>query len=388
VLEGSTLRLALPSCPRGIAPSAIAERMLPEGGHLAKASFTLFTLDDSGSAAPPPTYAGDATAASPLVCLSVVRTRLTSSNRRGAEMRALGVASRVPWLDLLRPLLMAALDAYNEAPSGTALRELVDALNGAAIPPPLPRVQRALLRARIPLQQRSIAHVFPPRGVDDNGADDSGRLFDEVDVALRPADGWRASVRVPRWLEVSDAEGMGTCVRPLLPECTRLTIHLRRLTHSMRAILFFSAQCSRAPPSTPRRCAHCCVDSARREARCCSRRCSWSGVCSSSASKACTPVSLPPVHPLCPCTSRVHSCGVPAANPSRRHVDAFDPTGEVASLVMACTHFLVPAAAAHAGPRAELLRRLYPHASLSDTAFLDTKGFVAGVTNPIFEAKS
>lgn len=33
-----------------------------------------------------------------------------------------------------------------------------------------------------------------------------------------------------------------------------------------------------------------------------------------------------------------------------------------------------------------MLRRAFPYASLSDLSFLETPSFVAGVTNPVFEA--
>ena len=176
-----------------VALSRAAERMLPEGSHAAATAFTVFPFGNDG-----------------MMCLSVARTRLVIGSRRGAEMRSLACVSKVGWLDLLRPLVMAALDAYFEAPVKDTVLELHAALNAGVALPPLPsRVERALLRGALPWQQRSAATVLPP-GQDAVAAVSAGgrpgdaavRTFDEVVVSLRPVDGWRALVRIPRWIEV------------------------------------------------------------------------------------------------------------------------------------------------------------------------------------------
>jgi hypothetical protein len=57
--------------------------------------------------------------------------------------------------------------------------------------------------------------------------------------------------------------------------------------------------------------------------------------------------------------------------------------------VLASLHLLVPGlTGGHVRAQCALVRRAFPHASLSDTAFLDVPGYIAGVTNPIFEAKT
>jgi hypothetical protein len=61
--------------------------------------------------------------------------------------------------------------------------------------------------------------------------------------------------------------------------------------------------------------------------------------------------------------------------------------GEVCNCVLAAALLVSPGVVDHDGPRAALARRLFPHASLSDTAFQDVPGYIAGVTNPIFESK-
>lgn len=58
------------------------------------------------------------------------------------------------------------------------------------------------------------------------------------------------------------------------------------------------------------------------------------------------------------------------------------PAGEVASAVLACAHMFCPPL-----PGGELQRRLFPHSTLSDLSFLALPGYVAGVTNPLFEGK-
>ena len=51
---------------------------------------------------------------------------------------------------------------------------------------------------------------------------------------------------------------------------------------------------------------------------------------------------------------------------------------DVSSLVLSCTAMVSP-------PIPNVIRRTYPYASLSDLAFMETEGFIAGVTNPMFQ---
>ena len=156
--KGSTLRTTLPHAlapierpargdGKGAAapPRPIAELMLPEGSHARQADFTVFSILIEGA---PPTP-----------CLSVVRTRLTSNRRRGADVKALAIASAHPLLDTLRPLLLACLEVYFDAPRATTLRaiyggwrEMLDACAPAAEG----RVERALRRLAAPSPWRSI----------------------------------------------------------------------------------------------------------------------------------------------------------------------------------------------------------------------------------------
>jgi hypothetical protein len=202
---GSTLRHAIPPLPDETDGATLAQLMLPEGGHLqlATSDYTAFYL---------PPASPDADSSPPRLCLSVVRTRLSSTHRRGAEMKALGVVSTAPFLDALRPLLLVALDAYWADPSAATLSRIRDALNasysatggdeGAMVSS---RLQRSLIRGRCHVPRRSLASIYESNGGDSDGCIDAARTI-QVSLRLegdqRKGDGWEARVHAPRYLPV------------------------------------------------------------------------------------------------------------------------------------------------------------------------------------------
>lgn len=119
-----------------------------------------------------------------LRCLNVVRTKLSSERRRGADVKALAIGSRYGLVDQLRPLIRAALEAYFVAPRRETLEHIVAELNGklgAVVHPSMARnvgagaasasgasdggytrTQRAVLRGVLPVHSKSLAYIRPP----------------------------------------------------------------------------------------------------------------------------------------------------------------------------------------------------------------------------------
>lgn len=125
--RGATLRHAVPALPPGVDEAAAVPRMLPEGAHAHAHTWTAWFLPPpppppSSSSSPPPS-------SPPRRCVSVVRVRLVEGRRRGADVKALAVVSSCPWVDSLRPLLLAALDEYFDAPHVGTLEAAVRRLN-------------------------------------------------------------------------------------------------------------------------------------------------------------------------------------------------------------------------------------------------------------------
>ena len=88
--KGSTLRATFPSCPDGVSEHWIADRMLPEGAHALATDWTAFLLPPRAAAPPLPPRGA-------LYCVSVLRTKFDARLRRGARVRAVGIASPYPF---------------------------------------------------------------------------------------------------------------------------------------------------------------------------------------------------------------------------------------------------------------------------------------------------
>jgi hypothetical protein len=150
ILKGSQLRYQYPKAT-AIKESVLAEAMLPEGAHLRESDWTVFFLPkrqvengDPQAASTPPHKEKDAPAAATvattaaagaatppsatapaqlpsssssdddeLLCvLNLVRTKYDKTVKRGAIVKALAVVTRYRWYNILKPLLLLALDAY------------------------------------------------------------------------------------------------------------------------------------------------------------------------------------------------------------------------------------------------------------------------------------
>jgi hypothetical protein len=168
--KGSTLRHVLPQPLLGFDDNRLAELMLPDGAHLREADSTAFILRPSKGVASPAGVSNDAlnggssTNTPPLRCISVAKTRMDAGRRRHADLKALALVSASPFLDTLRPALALALETYFTEPTLLTLERILAAFNSLDTATfTLPSAsERAVLRALLPLQGKSVSFLFPP----------------------------------------------------------------------------------------------------------------------------------------------------------------------------------------------------------------------------------
>ncbi|GAA5868799.1 hypothetical protein JCM1840_005123 [Sporobolomyces johnsonii] len=165
--EGSVLRHQYPA-PTGTDEHLLAEHMLPDGAHDRTEDWTVFylnqvpglTVDPSLLASTPEgaeasakgkgraVDAGGARDDRLLYVMSLVRTKKDASVRRGALVKALAVATRNPYIQIYKPILLLALEDYFSTPSIAVLARLYTAINSMETPtlPFLTLNERTILR--------------------------------------------------------------------------------------------------------------------------------------------------------------------------------------------------------------------------------------------------
>ncbi|GAA5945753.1 hypothetical protein JCM3775_005839 [Rhodotorula graminis] len=158
--QGSLLRHQYPA-PTGTDDHLLAEHMLPDGAHDRPEDWTVFYLnqvpglivdpaplaqaraDLKGKARAFDQDAATATAEDDgaavtathddggglLFVMSLVRTKKDASVRRGALVKALAVATRNPYIQIFKPILLLALEDYFNSPSVEVLANLYASLN-------------------------------------------------------------------------------------------------------------------------------------------------------------------------------------------------------------------------------------------------------------------
>ncbi|GAA6018539.1 hypothetical protein JCM11491_006439 [Sporobolomyces phaffii] len=175
--EGSVLRHEYPA-PTGTDQHLLAEHMLPDGAHDRTEDWTVFYLNQIEPLTVKPNLlsttpegleavtarekrssggtdgAAEATAVasddggSLLYVLSLVRTKKDATVRRGALVKALAVATRNPYIQIYKPILLLALEDYFSTPSVSVLARLYNAINSidTATLPFLSLDERSILR--------------------------------------------------------------------------------------------------------------------------------------------------------------------------------------------------------------------------------------------------
>ncbi|KAF9927455.1 hypothetical protein FBU30_003254 [Linnemannia zychae] len=126
----------------------LAELMLPDGAHLRLADWTIFFLNR----AKPAPWNGNTVAAdngeNPLLyVLNLVRTNHDASIRRGASVKAMAICTTHQYLHVYKPVLLLALENYFKNPSIEVLKALYESVNSMQLDPPeLSPYERMILR--------------------------------------------------------------------------------------------------------------------------------------------------------------------------------------------------------------------------------------------------
>ncbi|GAA5849623.1 hypothetical protein JCM8547_000514 [Rhodosporidiobolus lusitaniae] len=150
--QGSVLKHQYPAST-GTDEHLLAEHMLPDGAHDRPEDWTVFylnqvpglTVDPSLLAQADPKGKGKAVDQDGgqenaggkaekddgglLYVMSLVRTKKDASVRRGALVKALAVATRNPYIQIFKPILLLALEDYFNNPSASVLEKLYTSLN-------------------------------------------------------------------------------------------------------------------------------------------------------------------------------------------------------------------------------------------------------------------
>ncbi|TKA55207.1 hypothetical protein B0A53_02177 [Rhodotorula sp. CCFEE 5036] len=165
--QGSTLKHQYPA-PTGTDEHLLAEHMLPDGAHDRPEDWTVFYLGQVPALVTDPALLAKARADikgkgradqdSPqnapndddglLYVISLVRTKKDATVRRGALVKSLAIATRNPFIQIYKPLLLLALEDYFRNPSIVVLANLYDSLNAIDTTglPSLTLAERQILR--------------------------------------------------------------------------------------------------------------------------------------------------------------------------------------------------------------------------------------------------
>ncbi|RKP15044.1 docking domain of Afi1 for Arf3 in vesicle trafficking-domain-containing protein [Piptocephalis cylindrospora] len=163
--KGASLTYQYPK-PTGTDEHVLAELMLPDGAHLREEDWTVFFLNQQAPSQDAPlTPLGEKP---PLVyVLNLVRTKHDASARRGAMVKALAICTKHQYLDIYKPILLLALESYFSKPSEIILEDLYAAVN---------EMDLSLLPEFTPLERRILR------------ASSSGGMFEEKFLALEKQD--------------------------------------------------------------------------------------------------------------------------------------------------------------------------------------------------------
>ncbi|KAF8161054.1 mesa protein [Crassisporium funariophilum] len=166
ILEGAQLKYQFPQ-PLGVDEGVLAMSMLPDGAETQLDDWTIFFLNQTPFNTISPVLALDTpevkTVGLPgdgndghdgdrpeLLCvLNLVRTKHDKSLNRGAQVLALAICTRHPFIQIFKPFLLMALDDYFSDPSQDCLARLFDAVNSMDLSgaPILTRHEKLVMRS-------------------------------------------------------------------------------------------------------------------------------------------------------------------------------------------------------------------------------------------------
>ncbi|GJJ15121.1 hypothetical protein Clacol_009396 [Clathrus columnatus] len=136
----------------------IAELMIPEGVHRNQEDWTYFMLNQTPDSTVEPVIADadsitgsviEGSSSELLYVLNLVRTNRDKTLRRGAEVKALAICTRLPYIQLFKPVLWIALQEYFNDPSDDCITRLYDAVNAMdiSLAPTLCREEKLIMRS-------------------------------------------------------------------------------------------------------------------------------------------------------------------------------------------------------------------------------------------------
>ncbi|KAF9337706.1 hypothetical protein BG006_003342 [Podila minutissima] len=127
----------------------LAELMLPDGAHLRPADWTIFFLNQAKPAPWNGNKALTESTENPLLyVLNLVRTNHDASIRRGATVKAMAICTTHQYLHVYKPVLLLALENYFKNPSIEVLKTLYESVNSMELnPPDLSPFERTILRS-------------------------------------------------------------------------------------------------------------------------------------------------------------------------------------------------------------------------------------------------
>ncbi|KAF8524403.1 spindle pole body interacting protein [Hysterangium stoloniferum] len=155
---GANLTRQFPQ-PLGVAnDQLVAELMIPDGVHSHQEDWTVFMLNQTPESIVEPVIAdadsingseAEQEEAELLYVLNLVRTKHDKNLRRGAEVKALAICTRHPFIELFKPVLWIALREYFNDPSDDCITRLYDAVNAMdiSLAPTLSRFEKLIMRS-------------------------------------------------------------------------------------------------------------------------------------------------------------------------------------------------------------------------------------------------
>ncbi|KAG8914716.1 hypothetical protein FRC02_004857, partial [Tulasnella sp. 418] len=165
--QGSILAHQYPY-PTGTNEQLLAELMIPDGVHSHQEDWTIFFLNQTPGNTVSKLLVGDEeeeadTKQELLYVLNLVRTKHDSSVRRGAVVKALAIATRYPYIQIFKNLLLIALEEYYQNPTVECLSRLFDSINAMDISlfPNLTREEKLIARVSERKDIFSEKFIFP-----------------------------------------------------------------------------------------------------------------------------------------------------------------------------------------------------------------------------------
>ncbi|KDR75938.1 hypothetical protein GALMADRAFT_248746 [Galerina marginata CBS 339.88] len=185
ILEGAQLKYQYPQ-PLGVDEGVLAMSMLPDGAEAQLDDWTIFFLNQTPFNTISPAIALDSPEIKPkwlpgegiedhdgdkpeLLCvLNLVRTKHDKSLDRGAQVLALAICTRHPFIQIFKPFLLLALDDYLSDPSQDCLVRLFDAVNSIDLSgaPLLTRHEKLVMRSseRKDVFTEKFSHITSQQG--------------------------------------------------------------------------------------------------------------------------------------------------------------------------------------------------------------------------------